>query len=1034
VYFVGTATVPIEALFARYCRTRDPRLLGQVFDRAAPDLLSLALHLCGKAADAEDALQSTFVTAIERAETYDAARPLLAWLQGILARKAQQLHERRARRREQPIDDDAAHASAEPAPPAEAERQELVAHLRTQVDALPAEQRQVLLLQLQHGLQPAEIAEVLAVPPGTVRMRLHRGLQRLRALLPAGLGALLFGALSTRGLAAVRQSVLRAAERFAPVAGAGAAMAGITGVLAMKKVLALSAALLLVGALLWWNGATPSLARPAAPGTSTAVIPAVAAATDRKAADGAAAAGAGERSAVAAPTGSLRVHVIAGATGSEPLPVAGCLIQAWRGDVALVPFDDTLLEADTDTRGEVVFAGLAPGSAQVLLAADRVEQPRPVRIEAGKETQLEITRATQRVVRGVVVDPDGAPVAGAEVWVHRGRDGIGRYDLPEHMRLVARRAAISDAQGRFAVALGDREGTLGANHAGYCASFGGGYADDTGDVRLVLGRAFAALSGTVRDADGNAVPRALVEVIPAGQDSRRAADGSVLSPRVPRLARTDADGRFSFAGLPPGTNKLWATADPGLHGWRDFELAAFAQVDVELKLNVGRCMVVGTVRQADGAPARHLLVAARASLDRNGTYSTCGTRDDGTFRLDYVGEKGFVVTVIGPGSWLLAHREFAAPQRGVIRCDFELPELHDLRGHVLDPEGRPLARWNVAGVDEAEPAHGGQSTTGADGGFELPTLAGATFRLTACPFDGDWKHPAVERAGVSIGGGPIELRVPAAAMPRARVRGRLLDPEGRALEGRQVALRRAHAWIHSLQRITLSDGTFAFDGVPAGDFVLMLALRGDRERQLATFTLDEGGQRDTGDLVVAPPAVLRVEFARADGSAWTGPLPSPGLFDAAGKRVDCAYELVDGVCRLEAEPGRYRVEVLGSDLMAPAQTVELEPGRLSTLRFLVAIGRTRELRFNGDGQQHPEYRTPMHVVVRGADHAVVEQRDIEALMPDLRGFRYWYLQRAYPFGHYEVEAKTDSGLRYRGSFDVSDDLEAPTRVDIPAVQ
>ena len=61
-----------------------------------------------------------------------------------------------------------------------------------------------LLLQLQHGLQPAEIADVLGIAPGTVRMRIHRGLAALRKALPAGLA---FGALALfpeRGLAAVR--------------------------------------------------------------------------------------------------------------------------------------------------------------------------------------------------------------------------------------------------------------------------------------------------------------------------------------------------------------------------------------------------------------------------------------------------------------------------------------------------------------------------------------------------------------------------------------------------------------------------------------------------------------------------------------------------------------------------------------------------------------------------------------------------------------------------------------------------------------
>jgi hypothetical protein len=39
----------------------------------------------------------------------------------------------------------------------------------------------------------------------------------------------------------------------------------------------------------------------------------------------------------------------------------------------------------------------------------------------------------------------------------------------------------------------------------------------------------------------------------------------------------------------------------------------------------------------------------------------------------------------------------------------------------------------------------------------------------------------------------------------------------------------------------------------------------------------------------------------------------------------------------------------------------------------------------------------------------------------------------FAFGRYEVDAHTDAGLRYRGTFDVGEDVEAPTRVDVPRV-
>jgi hypothetical protein len=64
-----------ERLFLEFQRTRDPACLGQVFDLCADDLFAVALHLCRDRAAAEDALQATFLCAIERAHRYTAGRP-----------------------------------------------------------------------------------------------------------------------------------------------------------------------------------------------------------------------------------------------------------------------------------------------------------------------------------------------------------------------------------------------------------------------------------------------------------------------------------------------------------------------------------------------------------------------------------------------------------------------------------------------------------------------------------------------------------------------------------------------------------------------------------------------------------------------------------------------------------------------------------------------------------------------------------------------------------------------------------------------
>jgi DNA-directed RNA polymerase specialized sigma24 family protein len=86
----------LDRLFDRFRRQGDVAALGEVFDGTASELLRVGMFLSRSAAEAEDLLQATFVTAIERAGQYDGSRALLPWLLGILAH-----HARDARRRGQ---------------------------------------------------------------------------------------------------------------------------------------------------------------------------------------------------------------------------------------------------------------------------------------------------------------------------------------------------------------------------------------------------------------------------------------------------------------------------------------------------------------------------------------------------------------------------------------------------------------------------------------------------------------------------------------------------------------------------------------------------------------------------------------------------------------------------------------------------------------------------------------------------------------------------------------------------------------------
>jgi DNA-directed RNA polymerase specialized sigma24 family protein len=78
--------------------------LARVFDALAPRLLLVAGHLTRDAARAEDLVQTTFVQAMRDAAGYDGARPVGAWLAGILRHRAEDERRRAQRRAAEPLE------------------------------------------------------------------------------------------------------------------------------------------------------------------------------------------------------------------------------------------------------------------------------------------------------------------------------------------------------------------------------------------------------------------------------------------------------------------------------------------------------------------------------------------------------------------------------------------------------------------------------------------------------------------------------------------------------------------------------------------------------------------------------------------------------------------------------------------------------------------------------------------------------------------------------------------------------------------
>ncbi|MFL5676493.1 MAG: RNA polymerase sigma factor [Chloroflexota bacterium] len=148
-------------------------------------IFRLSYAIVGDEADARDATQETFIAAWRRIRELRDTDRFDAWLQRIAVNSARMTLRARGRRRvrEIPSGDVSALATAAErvAPPVRADADLLGAAL----DVLPIDQRTILVLHHLEGHAVAELAEILAVPVGTVKSRLHTARRALQDALAA---------------------------------------------------------------------------------------------------------------------------------------------------------------------------------------------------------------------------------------------------------------------------------------------------------------------------------------------------------------------------------------------------------------------------------------------------------------------------------------------------------------------------------------------------------------------------------------------------------------------------------------------------------------------------------------------------------------------------------------------------------------------------------------------------------------------------------------------------------------------------------
>jgi RNA polymerase sigma-70 factor (ECF subfamily) len=176
-----------DALTVRRAQHGDTAAFGDLIRRHERRTYNLALRVCGDPELARDAAQEAWLTAFRKLGAFRGDSAFTTWLHRVTVNASLDLlrKERRAPVVALAGDDDEA-ASPDPALPDHADETIGSLDAAEALARVPIEFRTALVLHDVLDLPYAEVAEVLEVPLGTVRSRLHRGRLALAELIGTG--------------------------------------------------------------------------------------------------------------------------------------------------------------------------------------------------------------------------------------------------------------------------------------------------------------------------------------------------------------------------------------------------------------------------------------------------------------------------------------------------------------------------------------------------------------------------------------------------------------------------------------------------------------------------------------------------------------------------------------------------------------------------------------------------------------------------------------------------------------------------------
>ncbi len=926
--------IDVDREYARFARTGDPAALGEVYDALAPELLRVALHFSRNGAAAEDLLQSTFVTAIERAGSHEPGRSVKSWLVGILAH-----HAKNARRRAERVPEPDRIPRASPETPfAGAHGRELEEALDRALGDLPEAFRPVLILRLRHGLTTTQIAEALARPPGTVRSQLARGLEQIRHALPPSLaGVLALGVLGVRparGLGAVREAILARAVELVSTTGVSISIPG--GVIAMSKVASsvIVAGVLIGVAALWMLIPRAPEAQPlvedrtaslhsetfvaeTAPSVPSEAVTPIDSEDDSFPPPA-------SSPVTAATSGRLELKL----TYSDGASPASSVVSIVRSTNSPLPYPDER-EVVSNAEGCAVVEDLAPGPIRATALAGGQTSGE---IRAGETTVLYLEIPAGARVEGEVVDSQGIGVAGARIWLSE-----------RHMAWRGRIVATADERGRFelrSVGAGRWIGARGAGHAFSYLQPIDSPAGSTQRVRIVLDRIGATVHGRVSVRSGAAVTGAQVLI---GWERERYGhqleNGLFVPSGAPQLAVTDTNGEFVLEGVLPGRCPVQARA-PGLGSVREWLDVAEGTNELRLELHP-EASLFGVVSDEEGDPvpcamlcaqstaiAAHPLSANRASMDGvltdPSSFGTMVSLADAEGRFDLRGLPSGEVAVHATAGRARSARETLRLYAGERRpWAPRLETVPFVAGRVIDERGRPLSGWGLNAAPEANPIEAGRATSTDDrGAFSIEVSPGRAHRLTVFEPDGWGRYPRLVREGARAGDEHLILEVKDDGDATGVVIGSVRGPTDEPAPEAKLILWHEERRLWRTFDVDPKTGSFEIAHVPPGTLGIDVRAKDRPWLGLGRREIAAGARVDLGVVRLTEGSRLKATIVEGpDERLESAQISVPGSDNRlAGAMTRNGRTLVSG----PLAPGKYTLAIRADGLLD--EVVEFEIG------------------------------------------------------------------------------------------------------------